>query len=100
LTRLKKYFENRGYFFGAPVLIMNQQDVNMRKMLFGLMFLAFFSACSNDGKTKTTIDSIGKKFDSSAEKIWDSTKVKAKNLGERIKEKFNERDSIHRKDSL
>ena len=41
------------------------------------------------------MDSLGKKFDSSAEKIWDSTKEKGKELKNKIKDKIENKDSSH-----
>lgn len=53
-------------------------------------------ACSNNGSsTKVKLDSIGQKFDSSAGKVWDSTKEKARDIKERIEQKLNGNDSVH-----
>lgn len=53
-------------------------------------------ACSNNGSsTEVKLDSIGQKFDSSAGRVWDSTKEKAKDIKERIEQKLDGNDSIH-----
>ena len=55
-------------------------------------------ACDNDGSsTRNKMDSLGKKFDSSAERIWDSTKEKARELKENIENKLDKRDSAQKK---
>ena len=51
-------------------------------------------ACNNSGSsTKVKLDSIGKKFDSSANRIWDSTKEKAKDIKNNIENKLEQKDS-------
>jgi len=51
-------------------------------------------ACNDTGSsTRIKIDSIGRKFDTSAERIWDSTKVKAKEIKEKIENKLDQKDS-------
>lgn len=58
------------------------------------------SACNNDGVSiKVKVDSVGRKFDTAAEKLYDSTKNKAKDLKNIIKDRFdkNEKDSVSNK---
>lgn len=59
-----------------------------------MFFSNLLFSCNNDGPVKIKIDSVGKKFDSSAEKIWDSTKEKSKELKNKIINKINQRDSV------
>lgn len=59
-------------------------------LLIGIVVLA---SCNNDGSVKVKMDSLGKKFDSSAERLYDSAKEKGRELKENIKEKLNNKDS-------
>lgn len=75
------------------------------KKLTGLLMLALvFTACNNDGaetKTEQKLDSLSEKIDTTLDKAWDTTKVRAKALKEKIREKLdNDKDSIKAKDSL
>ena len=68
----------------------------MKKAGFVFLIAGFLVACDNSGSsTKSKMDSLGKKFDSSAERIWDSTKEKARELKENIENKLDKRDSAH-----
>ena len=59
------------------------------------------SACNENGdSTERKLDSLERRIDTTAEKVWDSTKAKAKDLKERIEEKFEERDTVHRADTV
>ena len=57
------------------------------------------AGCAEDSKSiEQKIDSIGDKLEPAAEKVWDSTKSKAKNLKEKIEEKVEEaKDSVKAK---
>ena len=59
------------------------------------MILAFaLCSCNNDGVSiKVKVDSVGRKFDTAAEKLYDSTKSKAKDLKNVIKDRFDKNDS-------
>lgn len=75
------------------------------KKLTGLLMLALvLTACNNDGaetKTEQKLDSLSEKIDTTLDKAWDTTKVRAKALKEKIREKLdNDKDSIKAKDSL
>ncbi|HEU4469587.1 MAG TPA: hypothetical protein VFR58_00765 [Flavisolibacter sp.] len=62
----------------------------MRKNLGWIsLVVVFLAACDNEAKIKVDLDSVGKKFDTAAERIWDSTKAKAKDLGERIENRLD-----------
>ncbi|HEY1112840.1 MAG TPA: hypothetical protein VGE66_04745 [Chitinophagaceae bacterium] len=73
----------------------------MRKVI-GLMSLALLLAsCNNEGdSTERKLDSLETRIDTTAEKVWDSTKAKAKELKERIEQRIERRDSVDRNDSL
>ena len=59
------------------------------------------TACNNGGSsTENKLDSIGKKFDSSAARIWDSTKEKARAIKERVENKLEQRDSVQKTDTI
>lgn len=59
-------------------------------------------ACTNGGSsTEIKLDSIGKKFDSAAQRSWDSTQQKAKDIKEAIEKKLEKKDTDRNKiDSL
>ncbi len=71
----------------------------MKKAGFVIIVLgALVSGCSDSGSsTRVKIDSIGRKFDTSAERIWDSTKEKAKEIKEKIENKLDQKDSASKK---
>ena len=73
----------------------------MRKLLIFSMILILWS-CNNQGTvTQEKIDSLNEKIDTSLDKAWDSTKAKAKELRDKVKEEWNEsRDSANKKDSV
>jgi hypothetical protein len=58
-------------------------------------------ACNNEGdSTERKLDSLETRIDTTAEKVWDSTKAKAKDLKERIEKKIENRQTDDRNDSL
>jgi hypothetical protein len=61
----------------------------MSKRWMVILVAGIFSACTDSGSGKIDVDKVGKKFDSSAKKLWDSTKVKGKELGNKVKEKLD-----------
>jgi hypothetical protein len=51
--------------------------------------------CNNSSPVnKEKVDQLGHKFDSAAEKLWDSTKKEGKEIGNKLKEKM---DSVRNK---
>jgi hypothetical protein len=55
-------------------------------------------ACGNgSNSTEVKLDSMGKKFDSSAERKWDSTKQRARDIKETIENNLEQKDSANRK---
>ena len=72
------------------------------KKLTGLLTLALLvAACNNEGDhTERKLDSLETRIDTTAEKVWDSTKAKAKDLKERIEQKIENREAEERKDTL
>jgi hypothetical protein len=66
----------------------------MKKIGSVILMVGAMMACNNSGSsTKVKLDSIGKKFDSSANRIWDSTKEKAKDIKNNIENKLEQKDS-------
>jgi len=55
--------------------------------------MILLAGCNNDGSVKVKMDSLGKKFDSSAQRLYDSAKERGRELKENIKEKLNNKDS-------
>ena len=72
------------------------------KRLTGLLTLALLlTACNNEGdSTERKLDSLETRIDTTAEKVWDSTKARAKDLKERIEQRIENREADERKDSL
>jgi hypothetical protein len=62
-----------------------------RLCLIALIFM--FWACNDSNGVSVKVDSLSKKIDSGAERIWDSTKEGAKRLKEKIDDKFDGKDS-------
>ena len=66
----------------------------MKKLGLVILIAGMVSGCGNsDSSTKVKLDSIGKKFDSSANRVWDSTKEKAKDIKNSIENKLEQKDS-------
>jgi len=65
----------------------------MKKLGFVAMVL-MFSACNNSSGLSEKVDSLSKKIDSGAERIWDSTKAGAKRLKDKIDDKLDGKDSL------
>ena len=52
------------------------------------------AACNNSNTvTEQKLDSMGRKFDSTAGRVWDSTKEKAKDLRDNIEKRLERKDS-------
>ena len=72
----------------------------MKKAGFVILMGCLMGACNNNGSsTENKLDSIGQKLDSSAGRVWDSTKAKAKDLKERIENKLEQKDSAQKADT-
>lgn len=70
----------------------------MKKLGFVILMAVLLTSCNNNrSSAKVKLDSIGKKFDSSADRIWDSTKEKAKEIKETIEKKLDKNDSSEKK---
>jgi hypothetical protein len=67
----------------------------MVRLVAIMVITILFSGCNNDGSVKVKMDSLGKKFDSSAQRLYDSAKEKGKELKENIKNKLENKDSAH-----
>ena len=65
----------------------------MKKLGFFALVLVF-SGCNNSSGLSEKVDSLSKKIDSGAERIWDSTKAGAKRLKDKIDDKLDGRDSL------
>jgi hypothetical protein len=65
-------------------------------LLIGWFFL-LISCDQNSSSTGNKLDSIGKKFDSVAEKTWDSTQSKAKEIKEKVEGMIENKDSLNKK---
>ena len=84
---------NLGYLFKKLVLIQNLTFCAMKmRWLLVICGGMFIMSCTNDQETKVKIDHLGKKFDTAAEKLWDSTRQKAKELKQDIKEKVDDKN--------
>ena len=68
----------------------------MKKFLALLLVSGLLTACNENGSsTERKLDSLGDKIDTTAEKLWDSTKEKAKDVRDNIEERLD-RDSSDR----
>ena len=67
----------------------------MVRALVILIAAVLLGGCNNDGSVKIKMDSLGKKFDSSAERLYDSAKEKGREIKENIKNKLDNKDSAH-----
>lgn len=65
----------------------------MQKLGFLLFFAFFLSACNNSGKIESQIDSLSKKIDTTAEKVWDSTKAGFNKIKDKVEDKLDQKDS-------
>jgi len=57
-----------------------------------VLIIVLFSSCSDGVSIEVKTDSLGRKLDTAADRIWDTTKTKFKEVKDRIKVKV-ERDS-------
>ncbi len=62
------------------------------KSLWVLMVFCSLSSCNSNGDVN--LNNVGKKFDSSAQKLYDSTKADAIRVKDKIKEKLHSQDSL------
>lgn len=69
--------------------------------LVGVVMMVFASCTNDGGTTQQKFDSLEKKIDTTLEKAADSINVKAKELKERIKDKWDDRkDSADKQDFI
>ena len=69
----------------------------MQKPGFLILFVLTLSACNNSGKIESKVDSLSKKIDTTAEKVWDSTKAGFKRIKEKVEDKLDQKDSTGKK---
>ena len=69
----------------------------MQKPGFLLLFVLICSACNNSGKIESKVDSLIKKIDSTAGKVWDSTKAGFKRIQDKVENKLDKKDSTDKK---
>lgn len=75
----------------------------MKKVLMILALAGGLAACNENGDSievegdsvKQNLENLGEKIEEKSEQTWDSTKAKAKDLKERIENKF---DSVDRRE--
>ena len=63
-------------------------------LVFAIAFL-LISCDQTSSTTEQKLDSIGKKFDSTANRTWDSTKSKARDIKEKVEGMIENRDSAN-----
>jgi hypothetical protein len=68
-----------------------------RFRVFLVIAIAFLliSCDQTSSTTEQKLDSIGKKFDSTANRTWDSTKSKARDIKEKVEGMIENRDSAN-----
>jgi hypothetical protein len=73
----------------------------MKKVIGLTTMVLLLAACNNEGdSTERELDSLETRIDTTTEKVWDSTKAKARDLKERIEDKIENRDTADRRDTL
>jgi hypothetical protein len=73
----------------------------MKRLVTFVVIGALFTACNEEGSSRERkLDSLERRIDTTAEKVWDSTKAKAKDLKDRIEAEFEERDRGNKGDTL
>ena len=65
----------------------------MQKPGFLLLLVFTLAACNNSGKIESKVDSLSKKIDTTAEKVWDSTKAGFKRIKDKVEDKLENNDS-------
>jgi hypothetical protein len=62
----------------------------MKRFLLLVLVVFAITACNNEGnRSDNRMDSIRLRVDSSADRAWDSTKAKAKEIKDRVEGSFN-----------
>jgi hypothetical protein len=70
----------------------------MKKRLIPVTIMVLvLCSCNDGGSVKIEVDSVGKKFDTAAEKIYDTAKNRLKTLTDKIEDRVNSRDSVDNK---
>ena len=65
----------------------------MKRFFAMLVIAGLLTACNENGNTiEGKLDSLGDRIDTTAEKIWDSTKAKAKDIKEDVEERLEDND--------
>ena len=85
-----------GYLFLPPVLIP-VYELAMVKYVVSALVMSLVACSNGSNSADTKLDSIGKKFDSAAERTWDSTKQKARDIKERVENSLERKDSVNTK---
>lgn len=66
----------------------------MKTLIIVVSLSVISYSCNNDSSsTRVKLDSIGNKLDTTFNKAWDSTKIKARELKEKIETRLEKRDS-------
>lgn len=68
-----------------------------KRWLPGLILLLTMVSCSDEGTVKVDIDSVGRKFDTTAERMYDTAKRKLEDLTEKIENKVKSKDTTDHK---
>ena len=69
----------------------------MQKPGFLILFVLTLTACNNSGKIESKVDSLSKKIDTTAGKVWDSTKAGFNRIKEKVEDKLDQKDSAGKK---
>ena len=65
----------------------------MKRFFAVLVVAGLLTACNENGSTiEGKLDSLEDRIDTTAEKIWDSTKAKAKDIKEEVEERLEDND--------
>lgn len=82
-----------GYLLRKAVLmsLISKARLDMKQLVWmGLLAGLITTGCTNSSVlNREKTDKLGKKFDSAAEKLWDSTKEKGREVGKDLKERID-----------
>jgi hypothetical protein len=69
----------------------------MQKPGFLILVILTLSACNNSAQIESKVDSLAKKIDTTADKVWDSTKAGFERLKDKVEDKLDKKDSTGKK---
>ncbi len=65
-----------------------------KRLILVTITVLVLCSCNDGGSVKIEVDSVGKQFDTTAERVYDTAKSRLKTLTDKIEDRVNSRDSI------